>query len=193
MQCANKTCKQLCVCFLVSDVVKARRGQTHLSTCFFTQSQARRIQALLSYCFSNFGPFLTFKFHKQFWRQKFCYRFEQQLTNPLQTLSFPLSLSRCVKNAFSKAEPKLLFIYHYISGAALIIMLAETKGRQFTRVSAQIKFSRSNIGSINQHFSLELVSNLLVEETILCINITEMTCLIHSLVDDTHNIVYNSI
>ena len=39
---------------MLSDVVEARRGQTHLGTYFSTQSQARRIQALLSRFLSNF-------------------------------------------------------------------------------------------------------------------------------------------
>ena len=33
--------------YIISDLVEARRGQTHLGTYFSTQSQARRIQALI--------------------------------------------------------------------------------------------------------------------------------------------------
>ena len=53
-----------------SDVVEARRGQTLI---FSTQSQTRRIQALLSKFVSNFGLYRTFKLYRLFWRQKFCF------------------------------------------------------------------------------------------------------------------------
>ena len=41
------------------DVVEARCGWMHLGTYFSTQSQARRILALFSNFFSNFGPYIT--------------------------------------------------------------------------------------------------------------------------------------
>ena len=72
---------------LCSDVVEARRGQTHLGTYFSTRSQARCIQALLRKFFLaiSFGLYLTGQLHRLFWRRRFCF----DPYNGLQTLSKP--------------------------------------------------------------------------------------------------------
>ena len=62
--------------------------------------------------------YLTFKLHRFFGDEK-------RLANPLQTLSFPLSLSTLhlssylqtlyITNVSSEGEPRHLIIYHYIT------------------------------------------------------------------------------
>ena len=106
-----------------SPVMQLRLGAArHIQALiFYSQTQARRIQALLSKCLSKFVPYLKFKLHRLFWRQRFSYRFQYQPTNPLQTLHFPLSLGnfhsgpyhQC--NASSKKKPKHCLIYHYFA------------------------------------------------------------------------------
>ena len=101
-----------------SDVVEARLGQIHLGTFFSTQSQARRIQALLSKFLSDFGPYMTFKHYRLFWK----------LANPLQTFPFSRSSGTLYSGAYrtckcgisiiasSKEKSGHFLIYHYITG-----------------------------------------------------------------------------
>ena len=106
-----------CFCYPISDVVEARRGQTHLCTYFSTQPQARRIQAILNKFLSDFGPYLTFKLNRLFWRRR---------------LSFPnlyfsslfryLTLGRVshlqtlyITNDSSEEKPRHFLIYRYIT------------------------------------------------------------------------------
>ena len=79
---------------------EARRGYTHLGTYFFTQSQARRIEALLNKHLSNFELCLTFNFTDCFGGKSFALDPQQQLTNSLQALPCPLLLGTLHSNVY---------------------------------------------------------------------------------------------
>ena len=111
---------------LISDVGEARCGQT-LGTYFFTQSQARRIQALHSKFLSDFEPFLAVNLYRLFWRQRFCSR-SQRMAYKLSSNLFFSSLIRYFTvepvsrtHPTNKGEPKHFLIYHYITGINTVV------------------------------------------------------------------------
>ena len=104
----------------------ARRIQALI---FSTQSQARRIQALFSKIFSDFGPYLTFKRHSSFRKKKVQLQIPITAYKSSSKLYFSsliryLALGQVshlqtlyITNVFSEEEPRHFLIYHYITEA----------------------------------------------------------------------------